>query len=414
MRTPLSLLLIALLAAPASAENWPRFRGPTGQGISSEPNLPTQWSPTENIAWKTPIPGSAWSSPIVWNDRVFLTTATDNGVSCRVLCLDANTGQILWNKQVFQQQLKRKEGKNSYATPTPTTDGSLVYAAFADGSIAALDYSGNIAWTYRDYKYYSQHGLGNSPILYNDSLIMTYDPSNEIGDKQLGWKIPWDKALLLALDKKTGAVKWEGRRGKSRIAHATPSIITVNDKPQMISAAGDVAQAHNPDTGQLLWTLYGQGEGLVPSPVFGAGLVFSTSGFEKPTIRAIRPDGAGDVTQTHIAWQQTAHVPAMSSLLFANNLLFSIKENGFAQCLDPKTGKPLWQKRLEGNYSASPIAAGNKLYLLSEEGLTTIIDAAPQFNLLARNSLNEKCQSSLAASNNKLYLRTENTLYCIK
>ena len=413
MRTFIFPITILLAATFAPAENWPRFRGPTGQGHCSESNLPTKWSPTENIAWETPIPGQGWSSPIVWDNKIFLTTATDGGISCRILCLDAKTGQILFNKEVFQQQLKRKENKNSFATPTPCTDGQLVYAAFGDGSIAAVDFSGQIAWTYREFKYYSQHGLGNSPILFNDTLIMSYDPSNETGDKQIGWKIPWDKALLLALDKKTGLVKWQGRRGKSRIAHTTPSIITIDGKLQMISAAGDAIQAHDPATGQLIWTVYAQGEGVVPSPVFGDGLVFAASGFEKSTIRAVRPDGTADVTKTHIAWEQTANVPMMSSFIFANHLLFTTKENGLAQCLDPKTGKPLWQQRLDGTYSPSPVFADGKLYFLSEQGLTTIIEPSAQFKLLAKNAIDETCQASLAISNNRLLLRSEKNLFCI-
>jgi len=413
VRFVLPTLLLALCGAPLLAEDWPRFRGPTGQGISAETNLPTQWSATENIAWKTPIPGQGWSSPIVAGDRVFVTTAADNGISCRVLCLDRKTGQILWNKEVFQQTLKRKEGKNSFATPTPVTDGSLVYAVFCDGSIAALDFAGNIVWTYREYKYYSQHGLGNSPILYENLLIMCYDPSNETGDKQVGWKIPWDKALLLALDKKTGQEKWRGKRGLSRIAHVTPVIIRDNDKPLMISAAGDTVQAHDPNTGDLIWRIYGQGEGLVPSPVVGDGLVFSPSGFEKPTIRAIRLGGVGDVTKTHIAWEQTAHVPMLSSFVFANHLLFTIKEDGFAMCLDPKTGKPLWQQRIGGNHCASPIFADGRIYFLSEQGESTIIEAVPEFKLIAKNSINETCQASFAVSQKQLFIRSDRNLFCI-
>ncbi len=181
---------LALLAGSLHAENWPQFRGPAFQGVSSEKNLPLKWSVTENIAWKTSLPGDSWSSPIVWGDRVFVTTATDNGVSCRVLSLERTTGKILWNKEVLQQVPRRKEGRNTYATPTPVTDGERVYACFGDGSFAALNFAGDVVWTNRDFKFYSQHGLGTSPILQHGLLIMARDGSSEGEDKKAGWQTP--------------------------------------------------------------------------------------------------------------------------------------------------------------------------------------------------------------------------------
>jgi len=193
-----ALALLCCLGSPALAENWPQFRGPTHQGLSSETGVPLQWSTSSNIAWKIEIPGESWSSPIVWGDRVFVTTATDNGQSCHVLALSAKDGRVIWDKEVFQQVPRRKEGRNTYASPTPATDGERVYACFGDGSFVALSLSGEVLWTNRDFPFYGQHGLGSSPILYRDVLIMARDGSSEGEDKKLGWQKPWDQSYVLA------------------------------------------------------------------------------------------------------------------------------------------------------------------------------------------------------------------------
>ena len=216
--------LVLLTVTVARAENWPQFRGPTGQGHSGETGLPLHWSDTDNVAWKTELPGHAWSSPIVWENHVFVTTATDEGASCRVLALDRTSGTILWNKEVFRQQPGRKEGRNTYATPTPATDGQRVYACFGDGSFAALNFAGNVVWTNRDYPFYSQHGLASSLLLHRDLLIMARDGSSDGEDKELGWQRPWDQAFILALDARTGQERWKARRGLSRISHGMPAL----------------------------------------------------------------------------------------------------------------------------------------------------------------------------------------------
>src|SRR5688572_30769913 len=179
MKKLIAMLVVLVMQVGVRAEDWPRFRGPTGQGISGETGLPSKWSGVENVAWKTAIPGQGWSSPIVWGDRVFVTSTTENGVICHVICLDRASGKILWDKEVFTQRPTRKEGKNSYATPTPITDGQRVYAFFSSGSAVALDFEGNIVWTNRDHKFYSQHGMSASPLIYKDLLIVPFDTSSE-------------------------------------------------------------------------------------------------------------------------------------------------------------------------------------------------------------------------------------------
>jgi outer membrane protein assembly factor BamB len=415
---PILPAIIAILwALPVSAENWPGFRGPTRQGVSTETGLPLKWSETENIVWKTPIPGLGWSSPIVWGDRIFLTTTLNMDTSCHVLCIDRNTGKVLWNKEVFQQVVRRRERMNSGATPTPVTDGQLVYAVFCDGSIVALDFDGNVAWLNRDVKYYSRHGLGASPILYQDLLIMPVDHSTtDMSQERLGWQLPWDQSYILALDKKTGKERWRGQRGMSRIGHSTPNIMTVDGKPQLISAAGDVVQGYDPATGQRLWSVTSLGEPCVPAIVIGDDLVYSAPGLggpASPAIRAVRPGHAGREAQ--VVWEQFEQMPMLPSFIYAKPHLFSLKEAGFAMCLDAQTGQIVWKQRLDGRYSASPILAEGRLYLMSDHGECTIIEAGPEFKEIARNSLGEniRIQASIAASQGRLFVRTQDALYSI-
>jgi outer membrane protein assembly factor BamB len=413
VRALVTPLLLLKMAFELTAENWPGFRGPTGQGVSTERGVPTEWSNTSNIAWKTAIPGEGWSSPIVFDDRVFVTTAIDNGVSCRLICLKRHTGEILWNREVVQQAPLRKEKRNSYATPTPVTDGQRVYVVFGDGSVAALSLKGEVLWTYRDFKFYSQHGLGVSPILFRDLLIVPFDWSSDGEDKKVGWQKPWDQSFILALDQDSGKVHWKARRGLSRIAHVTPNILRENGREELVSGAGDVIQGFDPKNGEKLWWVQSQGEGVVPSIVIGDGLIFTASGFEKPTIRAVRAGGKGEVTQTHIAWEQTRNVPSVPSFVYVKPYLFIVTDGGVAACLKAGTGEIVWQERIGGTHAASPIYADGKIYFLSMEGESVIIEAKPEFRLVARNSIGEYCQASYAVSQGQLFIRSDKNLYCI-
>jgi outer membrane protein assembly factor BamB len=375
--------------------------------------VPTQWSATSNIVWKKPVPGAGWSSPIVFGDRVFLTTATEKGVSFRLLCFDRLTGDILWNRQVLRQEPGNKQGLNSYATSTPVTDGQMVFVVAFDGSIGAVSNDGAVVWTNRDYDYYSQHGLAISPIFYEDLLIVAFDGSSSGPNPKVGWQIPWDKAVIVALDKNTGKVRWEGKRGLSRIAHVTPQVFGVNGIEQLISSAGDVVQGFDLKTGRRIWTASSPGEGVVPSLVVGEGLVFTTSGFGDSAIRAVRTGGEGDVTATHIAWETTEDVPKIPSMLYAKPWLFLITESSVAKCLKAATGEVLWRQRLGTRFSASPVWADGRIYFLSEKGETVVTEAGPQFKVLARNNLGEKCCASPAVSQGNIFIRSERNLFCI-
>ena len=395
------------------AENWPGFRGPTRQGISHDKDIPIKWSQTSNIVWKTPIPGVGWSSPIVFDDRLFVTTATDEGASFRLLCLDRLTGTVLWNKQIHRQKPGHKQRFNSYASSTPVTDGRYIYVLAFDGTLAAVSNEGSIIWTYQEFEYYSEHGLAVSPILYKDLLIVPFDYSSSGPDKKLGWQKSWDKSLILAVSKNTGKVQWRGRRGLSRIAHVVPQILSENGKDQLVSSAGDVVQGFNLKTGERIWTASSPGEGVVPSVVVGDGLIFTTSGFGEPTIRAIRTGGKGDVTGPHIVWESEKDVPKIPSMLYVKPFLFLSTESGVVKCLKAATGEEVWRNRLAGRYSASPIWADGRIYFLSEKGKTTVIQAEPEFKILAENELKEKCCASPAFSQKNIFIRSENNIYCI-
>jgi len=402
------------LATGLHAENWPRFRGPTGQGVSTETDLPLEWDAAKNVAWKTPIPGDGWSSPIVWDDRVYVTTATDNGESCHILALDRGTGRIVWDREVFRQELKRKENKNSFATPTPCTDGERIYACFADGSFAAVNLAGEVVWTNRDYPFYSKHGLGESPIVYRHLVIMPRDGSSPGPDIKVGWKEPWDQAFVVALDAATGQEVWKASRGMSRVSHMTPIVLSVDGRDQLISPAGDRIQGFDPLTGTLLWSAYSQGEGVTPSPVAANGLLYTSSGFEKPTVRTVNLAGArGDVTDTHIQWEQLKGTPTQSSLIYVEPLLYAVSDNGVLSCYDGQAGDVVWQDRLGGTFCASPVYADGRLYFLSEQGETTVVRPGREFTVLAKNVIDERCQASLAVSSGRLFLRTERHVYCI-
>lgn len=391
-------------------ENWMQFRGSTGQGISSEKQLPITWTATKNIKWKASLPGNGWSSPIVFEDHVFLTTASEEGVSCRVICVNRNDGSIEWNTEVHRQKPGAMRKQNSYATPTPVTDGKYVYSVFYDGTVIAVDFTGKIVWKNSEVKFFSLHGLGASPILANGQVIMPFDGSSR-KDTQVGWKIPWDKAVVLSLDAGNGSVRWKGTRGDSRVGHVTPLLI--NNGSQLVSAGGDRVQGFDPETGKRIWSIYSQGEGVTPSPAVGGGLIYTSSGFEAPTLRAIRLGGQGDVTKTHIAWEQKRGVAALSSLLYVKPYLYSISRDNILHCIDASSGKIVWLERLSGVHWASPVYADGKVYILSEDGVTIVLRPGAKYDEVARNDIGDTCLASMAVSQGNFYIRSAQHLYCI-
>jgi outer membrane protein assembly factor BamB len=406
-------LVPILFSGESKGEDWPWFRGPSRQGISQEKEIPTRWSATSGIRWKTAIGGEGWSSPIVCGARVFVTTALEGGSSLHLICLDRASGNVIWDKEIVRQAAGHKQQYNSYATPTPATDGTRVYVPACDGRILAVSMEGRVEWINSDFDYYSEHGLAVSPVLYEDLVIIPFDWSNRPPDTKIGWQVPWDKAVILAVDKNTGRTRWKGTRGSSRIAHVTPQIANVEGQDQLVSGAGNVIQGFDLKTGARLWTVDSPGEGVVPSVVIGDGLVFTASGFGASRICAVRLGGHGDVTKTHTVWESRDDVPKMSSVLFVSPHLYLATETGVAKCFKAATGEVVWRERLGGKFSASPVWAEGKVYFLAENGRMTVVEDGPAFKVVARNELGEKCCASPAISQGNLFLRTEKTLYCI-
>lgn len=412
------IVAFLLFIVSAGAENWPCFRGPSRQGISAATNLPLRWSATENVKWKTAIPGEGLSSPVVWGGDLFLTCTLEGGVSCHVLCVDAASGAVKWDREVFRQEVLRKEARNSYATPTPVTDGRMVYAVFGSGGIAALDMSGKVAWTFRDFAFYSRHGLGASPVLEDGLLILPWDWSQNPrdGEEVVGWQKPWDKSFVFALDAATGKLKWKTGRGQSRIAHISPNIwIDGTGRKQLVSGAGDVVQGFDLKSGELLWTGENPGEGVVPSVLIAGDLAIAANGWSgAESVRAYRMTGAkGDVTATHLAWEQKKNSPRIPSMLHLAPHVYAFTEGGLAWCADAATGEVVWRERLGGTFSASPVAAAGRIYITADNGETSVLKPGAKFEVLARNPLGESVQASAAVSGDRLYLRGEKHLFCI-
>ena len=387
-----------LVAAMAPAENWTEFRGPTGQGHSRESDLPLTWSETENVAWKVPVPGRGWSSPVLADDQIWLTTGIDDGRSLRALCVNRDTGRIVHNVEVFQlPDPGPVHQKNGHASPTPIIEGDRIYLHFGSHGTACITRSGQIVWKTQELKYYHRHGPGGSPVVYGDSLIVSCDG--------------YDIQFVVALDKRTGKIRWKSPR-KGYQAYTTPLTIQVQGKDQLISPGAHRAVAYEPLTGKEIWSIrYGDGYSNVPRPVFGHGLVFICSGFEQAVLLAVRPDGQGDVTDSHVAWSLKRAVPLTPSPLLVGDELYLVSDNGIASCLDAKTGKTHWQQRLGGNHSASPIFAERRIYFLNEEGESVVIEPGREFKKLATNQLDGHTLASMAVSSKAIFVRSASHLY---
>jgi outer membrane protein assembly factor BamB len=399
----LSFAVIGVPAASAQEADsgWPEFRGPNGQGHSPERGLPLQWSEGKNIAWKTRVTGLGWSTPVISRGRVWLTTAIeDRGVSLRVLAFDAATGREVVNVEAFNIPASRRDinPKNSWASPTPVIDGDRIYVHFGADGTAALNTAGEIIWKSR-FDYQSQHGAGGSPIVYRDLLIFSCDGS--------------DVAFVVALDKHSGKVKWKTSRGfPADQAYTTPLVIHAANRDQLISVGAFRARAYDPLTGKEIWRVrYDEGFSNVPRPVFAHGLVYIATGFQQPSLLAVRPDGTGDVTKTHIAWVLRRGAPLTSSPLVVGDELYVVNDGGIATCVDARSGALIWQQRLGGTYSASPVFADGRIYFLAEQGVTTVIAPGKVFNKLAANTLDGGLLASMAISGGSLFLRTDSHLY---
>ena len=404
-----ALLCARAPAATAGGADWPEFRGPTGQGHADFADLPLEWSATAHVAWKQPVPGAGWSSPVVSRGQIFLTAGVDtaDGTSLRALCFDAATGRTLWDTEVFapsEVPAAAIHAKNSPASPTPLIAGDRLYVHFGHHGTACLDRTGKILWRNNRLRYDPVHGNGGSPILVDDLLVFAADGA--------------DEPCVVALQAATGEIAWKAPRtvdARQKFSFCTPLLISVHDRRQIVIPGSGAVSALDPRDGRELWRVrYGGGYSVVPRPVLAHGLVFIATGFNRAELLAIRVDGEGDVTDTHIAWRTVKGAPLTPSLLVVGDELYAVNDAGIASCWDARTGALHWQERIEGNYSASPLHAAGRIYFQNETGTGTVVAASKTFTKLATNKLEERSLASYAATAGALFIRTEAHLYRIE
>jgi outer membrane protein assembly factor BamB len=394
----LTSALLFFLCVPAFGEDWPEFRGPTGQGHSSETGLPLTWSETKNVRWKVAIPGKGWSSPAIQGDRIWLTTATEEGKSLRAICVDRNNGAITQNIELFRlKNLGPISPKNSHASPTPVLEGDKVYLHFGAHGTACITQTREIVWKTRLEYDNGQHGPGGSPVLYDNLLIVSCDGL--------------DTQYVVALDKTTGKIKWKKLR-EGYQAYTTPLVVRLSSGDQVISPGAFRTIAYEPRTGKEIWQVrYGEGFSNVPRPVYGSGLAFICTGFQEPSLLAVRVDGHGEISKKQIAWTLKRGAPLTPSPLLVGDELYVITDNGIATCVDASTGKEYWKTRVGGNHSASPVFADGRIYFLSEEGESVVIAPGKELKVLAKNELDGETLASMAVSGGSIFIRSRTHLY---
>jgi outer membrane protein assembly factor BamB len=419
------LLLLGCVATEAG-EAWPEFRGPFGDGHVQAPGdttptgLPTTWSETENVAWKTAIPLKGWSTPVVMDGQVWLTTATEEGTEYYVIAVDAASGAILHNKKLFESASPEPLGNNvnCYASPSPAIEAGRVYVHFGVYGTACLDTkTAEVIWQRTDLPCQHYRGPGSSAILFEDLLILTFDGI--------------DQQYVTALDKKTGETKWRTDRtrrwedfeadgsiirgGDMRKSFSTPLIVEQGGKPLMLSVGSSATYGYDPRTGQELWKV--EQAGFTPStrPVWDGERMFTALGYGATDLWAIRTDGAGDVSATHVAWKYVdKSVPETPSPILVDGLLYTVSNRGEVTCFESATGTVVWSERIGGNFIASPILADGLLYFTSSQGTTKIIRAGRAFELVAENKLDDGLMASPAVAGKALFLRTPGYLYRIE
>ena len=397
----------------AAIESWPQFRGPDGQGHAAGRGLPIRWTDKKNVVWKIPVKGAGWSSPVVEDNVVWMTTAVVSDHSLRVLCFDFQTGALLRDVEVFHKEtLGNIHPKNSHATPTPLLVGNRCFLHFGSHGTAALSREGEILWK-TDVKYYHHHGPASSPVFVDNSLFIPCD--GLIGpfydERQVDGA--GDPQSVVSLDAATGRERWRIRRAGAH-SYSTPLVIDVEGQTQIVSPGGKRVVAYEPSTGNEIWSYSHEGYSVVPRPVYGSGLVFFCTGYDSPTLVALRPNGQGDVTNTHVAWKSNQAVPFNPSPILIGDELYTISDQGVLSCYDAGTGKSHWRKRLGGNYSSSPIYADGKLYVIDEMGCANVISPGVKYKVLAKNMLRAKTLASPAVYGRSLLIRTENQLYRIE
>lgn len=395
-----TVALGTVLPAAGAAEQWPRFRGPSGQGLTGAKGLPTTWDKNgTNIVWRSKTPGQGNSSPIVWGEHIFLTSSSEDGSERSLHCFQRGDGKLLWTRQAPARPVEPGvRGKNGFASATPVTDGERVIAFLGSCGLLCYDFEGKLLWHYDQLKFKTTHGTGSSPLLHGDSVIFVHDQNQA-------------DSVFLALDKRSGKLLWQQKRARA-MTWSTPVIVRVGDRDELVFAGGGTVKGYDPASGKEIWTLNGPTVEVVPTIVVGPDMIYSVSGRNGPTL-ALRPGGSGDVTKTHLVWRAVRGGPHVPSPLLLDGRLYTVSDTGVAQCLDAATGSILWHERLDDLFSASPIEAGGFIYCCSENGLTYVLRAADKFEVVATNDLGAGILASPAVVGNQMIVRTQQELVCI-
>lgn len=395
-------IFAGLLAIVSIAADWPGWRGPTGDGRAVDADYPSKWSETENVKWKVPLAGTGHSSPIVVGGKVFVTGCVEAKKERVLDCLDRTNGSILWEKAVLASPLEGKHALNSFASSTPACDGERVYVTFFDepkARVYCYSVAGEKLWEKSPGEFHSKHGFCSSPILYGDLVIVNCDQDAV--------------AYVVAFDKRTGDEKWRTDRPNRTRSYCPPTVFDAGGKKQMVMTGSKCVAGYDPDTGKQLWIVDGPTEQFVSSVVMSHGLFFLTAGFPEYWVMAIRPDGTGNVTKTHVAWSKKNEGGYVPSPVADGDHFFTAADNGIATCWEAKTGALKWKERIGRHYSGSAVAANGRIYFIDDDGVTVVVKASDKFEVLAKNPLGEKCFTSPAFSDGNIFVRGEKHLYCI-
>ena len=406
-----TIFLIGSVGTTLDAQDWAVFRGPDGDGVSNYENLPVQWAADKNVAWSVTV-AEGWSSPVVSEGQVFLTSAVVQDADAEkskydliIAAYDLDTGKLTWQTKVFDQleTAPRIHQKNSHASPTPIIHDERLYVHFGHQGTACLTLDGEMVWKTVSVEYKPVHGNGGTPIIVNDTLVFSVDGAAT--------------TKVVALSLADGSPRWTFDRESNaprKFSFSTPALIEVNGSQQIVSPGSDVVHGLDAKTGEMIWKVTYDGYSVIPKPVLHNGLLYVCTSYNTPWIYCIDPSGKGDVTETHVKWSHQKQVPHTPSIIVRDDLIYMVSDRGIGSCLDAQTGEVVWQERIGGNYSASPIYTNGLIYLQSEQGDATVIEASRDFKVVSKNTFGERTLASYGVANGTLLIRTAEKLYCVR
>ena len=418
---------VVSVTAEASAENWPGWRGPRGDGTSLEQGIPSVWDGEtgQNIRWKVELPGTGHSSPVIWEDRVLVTACLEDSLERVLICLDRHSGKKLWQKTVLKSLLETKHILNSFASSTPATDGELIFVSFleVDGRtipapnvgkprpitpgemvVAAYDFDGNEKWKVTPGEFISAHGYCSNPVLYRDTVIVNGDHDGD--------------SYIVALNRETGRTVWKQKRANGIRSYVTPLIREIDGRKQMVLSGSEAITSFNPEDGSVFWTVDGPTEQFVASMVYDGEYFFMAAGFPTHHVVAVKPDGSGNVTETHVKWHSTDAKCYVPSPVLCSGLLFVADDRGTASAFEAKSGEKVWRERMGNHFSTSLLTNAGRVFFVADNGITKIVDPGTDSEsgtprIVAENPLGESTYASPAIAHGNLFIRGEKHLFCI-